>query len=85
MSTLSCLDSLGPNEATSLVLGLVRGRDGRSPETHSLPLSQLSLTTIESLVEEQQRCCFLSPEVVSAFFAPNQIALHEDCVSLLLL
>ena len=36
-----------PNEATSLVLGLVRGRDGRSPET--LPLSQLSLSQQLSL------------------------------------
>ena len=38
---------LDPNEATSLVLGLVRGRDGRSPET--LPLSQLSLSQQLSL------------------------------------
>ena len=70
---------LDPNEATSLVLGLVRGRDGRSPET--LPLSQLSLSQQLSLSSAFSLYSALS--VVSAFFAPNQIALHEDCVSLL--
>ena len=70
-----------PNEATSLVLGLVRGRDGRSPET--LPLSQLSLSQQLSLSSGWAAAFSLSALLVSAFFAPNQIALHEDCVSLL--
>ena len=48
VTPLSYSAILGPNEATSLVLGLVRGRDGRSLGNPQLPLSQLSSTTIES-------------------------------------